>query len=739
MRTKQQLKTLRKRLLPATALHPVAIYLRPAALLLLAACLPLFNACRTDDLPGMDSDDTPTTTPEELVGKPVCFGGLTVTEVTTDAATRATTRTATDYNEPGATITVRMTVTPSGNGKSGSGSTTTYADYTCTDEGYWIPVGKPLYWADATSQHTFIAYSPALDATGKNAGVSAVISLPGAWSASLYDEYNNYMQSAEMKTTPVPAISLTLKPLLTRIQVSMTDNETTYGQILSMLMKTRGEITADGTVTVPTATDNPLREVKLWKDGNVFRGYTLPGQTYAQSDPILYYYEKGMDDSQFYQATGDFTTQAGTRLDFTVDALPGFEVNVGSAGGLKSAVEAYASTHGGTYPPCVKITGSLNIDDMRTLASLGNERKIVSVDMGEADVRSEAFGNNPTSNPNASDIPFFNDNSNTPRTGIKSIILPQKLTLIPGYAFGNYSFDNIVLPEALTQTGYSAIYNTNISTLEVPAGFNQDAKYYSSFSGNEKLTTVIIHCPLEKLGVSAFNYCKALSHIILKGKALESTTVKKNTFSGCESLTSLDFLPPSVTTLEENAFYGCEFTSLDIPARFTKVGDSAFPYCKNLQSVTVRARMDEWGNSVFYDASLLTQITFADDALLTEKFSADVFASCTGLTSIELPPKITEISSGQYSYLFSGCSNLKKIAIDGSIAITGKLPQPQYGPKSAELFLYNPSLGQTGDHVTNFAGDTDWAEHSWANVHWGYTGSGDKFDATNYQYHKKTN
>ena len=166
--------------------------MHPVALLLLAACLPLLNACRTDDLPGMDNggDDTPTTTPEELVGKPVCFGGLTVTEVTTDAATRATTRTATDYNEPGATITVRMTVTPTGNGKSGTGSTTTYADYTCTAEGYWIPVDKPLYWADATSQHTFIAYSPALSNEEKKTGGRTTISLPQTWIGSLYDYYS---------------------------------------------------------------------------------------------------------------------------------------------------------------------------------------------------------------------------------------------------------------------------------------------------------------------------------------------------------------------------------------------------------------------------------------------------------------------------------------------------------------------------------------------------------------------
>lgn len=730
MRTKQRLSALRKRLL--TAMHPVA-------LLLFAACLPLLNACRTNDLPGMDSDDTPTTTPEELVGKPVCFGGLTVTEVTTDAATRVTTRTATDYNEPGATITVRMTVTPTGNGKSGTGSTTTYADYTCTAEGYWIPVDKPLYWADATSQHTFIAYSPALSNEEKKTGGRTTISLPQTWIGSLYDYYSEYMRSADLKTTPVPSVSLTLNLLLARVQVSMQDDATTYGQNLTMLMKTRGTLSADGTVSVPADADSPVREVSLWKDGNVFRGYLLPGQAYAQGETILCYGEGGTTNSKLYKATAAITAAVGNQLNFTVVALPGFTVDAGNqGGGLKAAIEAYEKNNGGTCPPRIVITGKLDINDMRTLAALGDEGKIVSVDMKDASVEKTAFGDDPFSNPKAANIPFY---SGTSRAGIKNLILPRWLKAVPRYAFYNYLFDNVVLPESLEALGHNALYTRN-STVEVPATFNQPSsgndRYYSAFVGYSRLTTAIVHCPLEKLGELAFR-ATPLSQIILKDDALKSTAVKSAAFRECTNLSSLDFLPSSVTTLEENAFYGCGFTSLDIPAHLTKVGIAAFSYCSNLRSVTVRARMDEWGRDIFSNTSQLTQITFADDALLTEKFSDDVFSSCTGLTSIELPPKITEISSGQYSYLFSGCSNLKKIAIDGSIAITGKLPQPQYGPKSAELFLYNPSLGQTGDHVTNFAGDTDWAEHSWANVHWGYKGSGDKFDATNYKYHKKTN
>lgn len=117
-------------------------------LLLLAACLCLTCACHTDRLPGMDNpgpdDDTATTTsPQDFVGRPVCFGQMTVTQVAVDAATRAATRTTeTPFGQTGDIITIGMTVPPAPT-DAGATPTTIYADYTCAANGMWAPWPTP--------------------------------------------------------------------------------------------------------------------------------------------------------------------------------------------------------------------------------------------------------------------------------------------------------------------------------------------------------------------------------------------------------------------------------------------------------------------------------------------------------------------------------------------------------------------------------------------------------------------
>ena len=181
----------------------------------------------------------------------------------------------------------------------------------------------------------------------------------------------------------------------------------------------------------------------------------------------------------------------GNQLNFTVVALPGFTVDAGNqGGGLKAAIEAYEKNNGGTCPPRIVITGKLDINDMRTLAALGDEGKIVSVDMKDASVEKTAFGDDPFSNPKAANIPFY---SGTSRAGIKNLILPRWLKAVPRYAFYNYLFDNVVLPESLEALGHDALYTRN-STVEVPATFNQPSssgndRYYSAFVGYSRLTT----------------------------------------------------------------------------------------------------------------------------------------------------------------------------------------------------------------------------------------------------------
>lgn len=655
MRTKQRLRTLRKRLL--TAMRPAALLpamcLRPVALLLLAACLPLLNACRTDDLPGMDSDDTPTTTPEELVGQPVCFGGLTVTEVAMDAETRAMTRaTATPFVQPGATITIRMTVTPTG----GSESKTTYADYTCTDEGNWTPVDRPLYWTDTQTEHTFIAYSPALTADEKANGRNT-LSLPAIWTKELYEAYGNYLAGTPVKTKITSSVTLPLTPLLTRIEVKMTDDAYSSARLLTMQTKMQGVISdnsGSGIATTAPATDAPVQEMNLWRTtaattrtatATVFRGYALP-QTYAQDDIILVHYDPGVADAKVYKASSNLTTLPGTIVTFAVAAITGETLNVQTAGGLKTTLDTYAASHSGNYPSRLKLTGSLDKTDITTLSTAAG---IVAVDMEEATVTEDAFGSGSNS---SSETPFCRYGGS-----IRSIILPGGMKTIPDYAFQYSKLESVVLPDGLTTIGESALEYCNIRMLEVPASVNRQEGLICQ--SNENLTTVIIHCPLEQLSYYAFGVCSNLSTVICADKALQSTALsQKRVFFGT-GLTSLDFLPSSIERLNYRAF-----------------------------------------------------------------------GRCQSLVDVELPAAVN-----YFNQPFYYCINLKRMALDGTVTISVDGNIGSNFANSPELFLFNPGLTETDERVAPFTGDT-WGGITWANVHWGYKGTGSKFDAQNYSYHK---
>lgn len=313
MRTKQRLRTLRKRLLTT---------MRPVALLLLAACLPLLNACRADDPLGMDdgTDSIPTTTPEELVGKPVCFGGLTVTEVTTDATTRVTTRTAAPYAESGATMTVKMTV------KNAAGaSVTQYADYTCKKNGtnnVWTlnSGSQPLRWQHITNTHTFTAYLPALTAEEKTAEQEAAnpssatpfvrtITLPANFTADNYLKYDYLSRkSVEAAVTASPIAFTAMRHLMARIEVTVSSNgNMPHAEMSLYSIYNQGEISfSTGTEAITKGTTKSSMN-GLWKDGNTFRGFLMPGQSFTNDEIALV----SVPDKAVYSITSQSGTGTG--------------------------------------------------------------------------------------------------------------------------------------------------------------------------------------------------------------------------------------------------------------------------------------------------------------------------------------------------------------------------------------------------------------------------------------------
>lgn len=357
------------------------IHLYPLCLLVLLAVGlgTSLNSC-TNDLPepeqladpGTDADNA--LRPEDYVGKPVSFDGFTVTEVMTDADTRAVTRSdSRAFGEEGDVVTIKMEVRT-------AFSAIYFADYVLSD-GTWKPneQNNLLCWESVNAEHFFTAYYPALTEQEKKEEGRSSISLPLDWTEEDYLKHGRLMQSPEAGVTIGSPVSLSLQLLLTRIEVSI-DLATgiTDATHLTMYTRTKGMVGTDGTIT-PSGGANDPEPMNLWRDtpastpanpaNPVFRGYALP-QTYASGTTLLKHHTPGLGEARSYTVNyhdgypDGLTTKGGEIVSFTVAAIVS-TVHVSAAGGLKDALKKVFPT--GDYPTPLKITGGLNRNDINYL------------------------------------------------------------------------------------------------------------------------------------------------------------------------------------------------------------------------------------------------------------------------------------------------------------------------------------------------------------------------------------
>ncbi len=275
-------------------------------------------------------------------------------------------------------------------------------------------------------------------------------------------------------------------------------------------------------------------------------------------------------------------------------------------------------------------------------------------------------------------------------TLIDFYILPESVTSIGSSAFKDCrSISTIVIHDSVQTIGSSAFQGCT-SLEAVTLSNNLSSIETDTFYGCSSLKSVAFPDALTSIGDHAFYGCRDLLDVYLPDSL---GSIGASAFYGCSSLDYVNF-PDSVSAIGNYCFYGCtNLGSLDLGA-VTSVGDYAFSGCTKLSSVDFGSLAATIGSYAFYGCTALKSATLGSVMSLGDAS----FKDCTGLNDLSVPATIDCVGSADKP-VFSGCTNIKKIAFTGSGAWY------QYGDSYAyapwQLSKYVLSSVSVSDGVTS--------------------------------------
>ena len=259
-------------------------------------------------------------------------------------------------------------------------------------------------------------------------------------------------------------------------------------------------------------------------------------------------------------------------------------------------------------------------------------------------------------------------------TNLKTVVISSQLKRIGPWAFSNCS--------SLTNLYY---YENGDYSGELKEGFPETLSVidYFAFQGTGliriDLSNIESSPAANKLGRSAFAFCKNLKEIKFGSKV---SYLYDAMFEGCSSLQVLDLSKTTITALGGRMFVNCtNLQSVLLPQTCTSIGQYAFQNCKSLEEIDL-VNAKTLGNYIFMGCTNLKTVIVSDKTLTLPDYA---FANCnaledialpnalrkigkyafqnTAITSIVLPPYVSEIGVG----VFSGCKNLDSVTIKSKI------------------------------------------------------------------------
>lgn len=162
---------------------------------------------------------------------------------------------------------------------------------------------------------------------------------------------------------------------------------------------------------------------------------------------------------------------------------------------------------------------------------------------------------------------------------LTSVVLPDVLTSIGGYAFSFSGITSLVIPDSVVNIGMRPFYQCRkLTSVTLPKNMVAIPMYMFEASA---ISSIEIPDSVVSIGGGAFSSC-GITSIKIPSKI---TSIEPNTFKSCRALTSIK-IPEGVTIIKDSAFNYCiALTSIELPESLETLEDDVFGYCMNCATI----------------------------------------------------------------------------------------------------------------------------------------------------------